>query len=580
MTKELALLCLAGTLVNVAATEPDAIVIGAGISGLSAALEAARLGARVTVIDQGTVGGGHAILSNGAVCIVNTPLQAAQRVHDGPELAEHDFLARGEDAHPDWVGRYVRESKSQLYDWLTSLGVQFEFLVKPPGNSVPRLHLAKGKGWGLVGPLFKECLRHPAIEFRWATRVEQLAVQNGRVRAVRIRNLRSGKSATVRARNVIVATGGFGSNLAMVLKHWPAGEPKPKRLLLGAAHTATGTGHEMVLRAGGKLERMDHQWNYVLGLPDPRDSSAARGLAAFNFNGVWVNEEGKRFAQEFGDPKATLGSLLRQPGASYWTVFDEKGKKGFSITLAGWDSFRDVAKIVYDTEGVTLRANSLDELAARMGVSSTTLGRTIDRFNELTKDGVDHDFQAFGPKTSPKPSPIDSPPFYAARFFPITRKSMGGVSVDAQCRVLTQAEKAIPNLFAVGEVTGFAGINGKAALEGTFLGPAVFMGRIAGRAVAHNLKAPASIELRPSPVPEAKKDFSNAECLSCHPVEDLRKNRSGYWHYEQSHRKVLDRSYQCAQCHGDLHPYDAKHHRSDRLAQTVQCATCHGVQGN
>jgi predicted oxidoreductase len=284
---------------------PDAIVIGAGISGLSAALEAARSGTRVVVVDQNTVGGGHAILSNGAVCIVGTPLQAAQKIQDGASLAERDFLSRGEDARPDWVVRYVTESKSQLYDWLTDLGVRFDFLVKPPGNSVPRLHLTNGKGWGLVGPLLQECLRHPAIQFIWATNVEDLVVQRGIVRGVRVRHLRSDRAATIRARNVIVATGGFGSNLSMVLKNWPVGEPKPQRLLLGAAHTATGSGHDIVARAGGKLERLDHQWSYVLGLPDPRDPTGQRGLAAFNFNGIWINQSGQRFTQEFGDPKST-----------------------------------------------------------------------------------------------------------------------------------------------------------------------------------------------------------------------------------------------------------------------------------
>ena len=278
MTSDLLLICLAATLVKGAATAtPDVLVVGAGISGLSAALEAARSGARVIVVDQNTVGGGHAILSNGAVCIVDTPLQTAQKIQDGVELAEQDFLSRGEDARTEWVTRYVRESKSQLYDWFTNLGVQFEFLVKPPGNSVARLHLAKGKGWGLVGPLFQECLRHPLIHFVWATRVNDLIFQNGVVRGVRVRDLRSNKNATIRAHNVIVATGGFGSNLSMVLKNWPVDEPKPERLLLGAAHTATGSGHEIVSRAGGKVERMDHQWNYVLGLPDPRDPTGARG---------------------------------------------------------------------------------------------------------------------------------------------------------------------------------------------------------------------------------------------------------------------------------------------------------------
>ncbi|MGH9627871.1 MAG: FAD-dependent oxidoreductase, partial [Bryobacteraceae bacterium] len=153
--KRTLVICLSAGLLTCASkkqSEPDAIVIGAGISGLSAALEAASSGARVTVVDQNTVGGGHAVLSSGAVCIVNTPLQASQNIHDGPELADQDFLRRGEDAQREWVARYVRESNDQLYRWFEGLGVRFDSLVKTPGHTGPRLHRTRGKGWGLVGP--------------------------------------------------------------------------------------------------------------------------------------------------------------------------------------------------------------------------------------------------------------------------------------------------------------------------------------------------------------------------------------------------------------------------------------------
>ena len=558
---------------------PDAVVIGAGISGLSAALEAARSGARIIVVDQSTVGGGHAILSNGAVCMIDTPLQASQKIADRAALAEKDFLARGEDADPTWVARYVRESKSELYDWFTAMGVRFETLVKTPGNSVPRLHLAKGKGLGLVGPLIEACLRQPSIQFVWAAKAEALIVKRGSVQGVRVRHLRSNRAETIHSRNIIVATGGFGSNLSMVLNNWPRGEPKPKHLLLGAAHTATGSGHDMVIKTGGKLERMDHQWNYVLGLPDPRDPAGLRGLAAFNFSGIWVNQNGRRFTQEFGDPQVNLSALLRQPGASYWTVFDEKSKEGFSITLAGWDNFKDVSKIVYETEGVTIAANSISELAARMGVPPGALERTVARYNELASAGVDSDFQAFGPRTSPKPKLIATGPFYAAKFFPITRKTMGGVSVDQECHVLARNGRPIPNLYAIGEVTGFGGINGKAALEGTFLGPSAFMGRIAGRMVRANRKLVGEpLRRQASEPPSPKPEFSNAECLGCHDFAVLRNNRQGYWHFEQSHRKVQDRGYQCASCHSEMLPYEPQRHTLNRLAQMPTCETCHGVQ--
>ena len=559
--------------------EPAVIVVGAGISGLSAALEAARGGASVLVVDMSTVGGGHAILSNGAVSIVSTPLQAQQKIADSPTLAAQDFLARGEDNDARWVAAYVRDSREWLYEWLTDLGVSFQGLARPAGNSVPRLHLARGKGLGLVEPIYLACLRHPNIRFQWATIAEELIIRKGRVTGVRVRNLRRRTREDLVARNVVVATGGFQSNLKTVLANWPSELPKPPHLLLGAAHSATGSGHDLVRPANASVSRLDHQWNYVLGLPDPRDPSRRRGLAAFNFNAIWVNADGKRFTQEFGDEKLGLRALLNQRDGTYWNVFDEKGKDGFSITLAGYENLGDVRRLVYETPGVVLKTDSLDELAAAMRVPPANLRATVSRYNELTKQGVDLDFQAFGERTFPKPKPIDTAPFYAAQFFPLTRKSMGGVDVDLSCRVLDKAGRAIPGLFAVGEVTGFGGINGKAALEGTFLGPGIYMGRIAGRTIAEDLGRPRVPDGDPLRTVSGQTSFTDSECLTCHDVaKEVKQPRPGYWHYEQSHGKALSRQYACSSCHRDQFPFQANAHRLDRGSIVAYCRACHGVQ--
>jgi uncharacterized protein len=399
------------------------------------------------------------------------------------------------------------------------------------------------------------------------------------VTGVRVRDLRRGTRSDMNARHVVVATGGFQSNLKRVTENWPAELPKPVRLLAGAAHTATGTGHDLVRRVKGRVSRLDHQWNYVLGLPDPRDSTRSRGLAAFNFNAVWVNAQGKRFTTELGDEKLGLRALLSQPGGTYWNVFDEKGKGGFSVTLAGWENAGEIRRLVYDTPGVVLKADSLEELAAAMRVPASNLAATVTRYNELAAEGIDRDFGAFTEKTVPKPNPIASPPFYAAQFFPITRKSMGGVDVDGQCRVLDTSGKPIAGLYAVGEVTGFGGINGKAALEGTFLGPAIYMGRIAGRSAAEGV-APGSAQQADTPARSAAAtEFPDSACVKCHDVrKEVARQRAGYWHFEQSHTKALARAYACSSCHGDMLPYDAASHRLDRRASVTYCRACHGVQ--
>src|SRR5258706_5529493 len=210
------ILILAVVLANVlgveaaAATPPqsDVVIVGAGISGLSAALEAGRAGANVTVIDMGSVFGGHAVMSSGMVCLVDTPEQRASNVLDSPDLAFGDFMSHGEDANRGWVRFYAQNSRHEIYDWLHDVGVTAWELFPQviPGNSVRRQHVAAERGVGLVSPIYRECLRHPNLNFVWNTRITALMIESGRVVGVRGIHLRSDRSKDFRAGFVVLAT--------------------------------------------------------------------------------------------------------------------------------------------------------------------------------------------------------------------------------------------------------------------------------------------------------------------------------------------------------------------------------------
>ena len=165
----------------------DVIIVGAGISGLSAALEAARGGVEVQIVDVWSVYGGHAVMSGGGVAIIDSDFQRAQGIVDTPELASEDFFSRGEDPDPYWVDYYTRNSRAELGQWLESLGVRWLSLNPQPGNSVRRFHRTDGRGLGLVTPIYREVLRHANVSFRWNFRVTELLVEQGRVVGVRAR---------------------------------------------------------------------------------------------------------------------------------------------------------------------------------------------------------------------------------------------------------------------------------------------------------------------------------------------------------------------------------------------------------
>jgi predicted oxidoreductase len=564
--------------------EPDAIVVGAGLSGLAAALEIARGGGRVTVVDRASVFGGHAVMAMGDVCLVGTPAQEARGIRDTPELAVADIMRWGKSSSPEWVRLYAEKSREEIHDWLVAMGVEFDQVLKGQGteNSVPRVHRPKGRGIGLVGPVFQECLKHPGINFLWNSQVDRLLVQEGRVRGVAVTDVRTGVTREQRAGSVILATGGFQSNLDMVREYWGKDLPFPARFLAGSGINSTGEGHQLAASSGAALVAMERQMNLASGIPDPRYKGGNRGLNARPYGSIWVNATGRRFAAEFEDPAGELPVLLRQPGATFWAIFDEGTKRGFLVSGSDWGSFAQIERLILANPALTKTASTVGELATAAGLPVAALEATVQRYNEMVDAGHDADFGRWAVGRVPRSPPrkFGQPPFYAVQFFPLTRKSMGGVSIDLSCRVLAADGSIIPGLYAVGELTGSALINGEQGISGMFLGPCILTGRVAGRAVlATTAPRPAAAKTAAVPVlPLLRPTKADTPaCLACHDLPSLvKQERTGYWHFQGVHRAVIARGLDCADCHGDIpvvvHPQT---HVIKLPSLSQSCSKCH-----
>ena len=566
-------------------TVPDAdvVVVGAGISGLSAALEAGRGGANVAVIDMFSVFGGVGVISHGGICLIGSPVQQSFGIKDDPELAYKDFMKWGEDTNAKWVHYYINNSVSEIYEWLIAMGVVFKDLWQLPGNSVPRFHNVQGRGLGLIGPIYRECVKNPNIRFIWNTQVKNLIMEDAGIVGVRTRQLRTNKEQIYHAPIVILATGGFQSNLDMVRENWPKGLRFPDRFLIGSGINSTGLGHRIAREAGANLSSLDYQWNYVSGIPDPRYPGSNRGLHALNKLSIWVNSQGKRFTNEYQGPKKNFPALMKQNPPTYWSIFDEKSKHDFFVPGSGWNDVTLVQKVIFDNPDLVKTSSTIQGLAELTGLPEKALAKTVRRYNDMVDKGIDEDFRRFGPGLPYQPCKIDQSPFYAIQQFPITRKSMGGVTIDMSCRVLDCRQQPIPGLYAVGELTGLAGINGKAALEGTFLGQCIITGRIAARSALAELKRIPKQIAASVQIPEASKvlfmEAKSKKCNDCHDlVLLLAKPRTGYWHFIKSHRVIQKRKYKCEICHSELKPCRKENHQMDPLARIKNCAICHGIK--
>lgn len=579
---KLSALTSVGLLVACGAERPqidaDVIVIGAGIAGLSAALEASHDDAKVLIIEASSVAGGHAVKAGG-FAMVGTPLQERKGHEDTPEIAFRDLMAWGEDANPDWVRYFAEHSRAEIYDWLSALGVKFTILLDTPEDTTPRFHFAGGPAVKVIVPMLREALNRENIRFLLNTTATGLIETPKPWIALRIRNSRTGAEQILRATGVILATGGFQSNLDKVRKNLSENiedfTAEGERLLIGSGQYAMGTGIDLGLDLDARLYRMDHQVIFVNGLPDPRDPG--RGLKTENPLSIWVNSDGRRFVNEAADSKKTAAAGLALSPRTHWMIFDAQGAKQLRVRGAAWLTPDSQTAEILDQPGIGHKSDTIVELARATGLPADNLVATIAAYNEAVTNNDDPAFKRFAPGGR-KAKTLSVSPYYALQLFPMTRKSMGGLAIDMQARVIGKDGNPISGLYAAGELTGVGGINGSHGGSGTFLAPSVLTGRVAGRTAAAGARS--RIDATAINWPEAeqapKVQRDGQASLDAIPVRSLLDlNRPGYWHFEQSHILVAERDYTCDQCHSLDWPPGPASSAAQRLLQLDSCDICH-----
>ncbi len=525
----------------------EVVIAGGGLAGIVTAYELLDRGLRVLLLDKDKREnfGGLAKESFGGVHLIGTPHQRRIGVRDNPELAWQDWQSvahygDADDWPRQWGRFYCENSLEYIYEFLKHKKITFlpvvnwaERGIHAPGNSVPRWHIVWGTGYEIIRCLLNALEAHPKrgnLELRFDSEVSSVEMADGRAMGV------FGPGYRVAAEHVIIASGGIcGGDLSKVRATWyrPWGLP-PAKMLNGAHIYADGALHDRVAELGGAVTHLDLHWHYAAGIHHPAKRKPDDGLSLVpSRSALWLNARGERIMSpgpmlSYGDTRHLVASVAAQPGQYSWQVMNWKIAIR-ELAVSGCDymtAFRRkdrvrlvrdllfgnkelVERLIRECPDDIVTADSLDGLMEQMDRRSL-FGLHIDRpqmegyiraWDDMIARGPAFhndeqlrriaNFRAYSGdrgRTCNFQRILDpkARPLIAIREFILTRKSLGGIQTDLQCRVLRQEAGApIPGLYAVGEAAGFGGggIHGQGSLEGTFLGGCVLSGRLAGRSI-------------------------------------------------------------------------------------------------
>jgi len=462
--------------------ETDVVVVGYGGAGACAAIAARDAGAEVVVLEKRDVPGGSTAVCGGLTYAADTSVQEANGIEDSAEKMYQHYLNAGKGLNDPELVRIAADKSADNIDWLIGLGAE---CPNPPTVSgaevnvgsepIARVH---GVTYGELtgGAAFFRVLADAAeakgSEILMGTPAKQLVVDaNGEVVGVKAES--GGKEISIKARKaVILTTGGFTRNKEMLAAYTRQGyycQP------LGVPGL-TGDGHRMALALGADVANMSE----ILGIPGltlPGAVSATYALWSFmpDLPGIFVNINGKRFVDEFAFYDWKNTELLEQPEVRCFSVFDDEMRQaGAGRIVTGFSD--DLEKEV--SEGIVVKADTITELAGKMGVPAAALEATIAKWNADVEAGVDSEFgrtAALGP--------IATSPFYAFETFPTSFDNSGGLKINAEAQVVNVWGTVIRRVYAAGQTSG--GVIGEHYPgSGTALNALVTFGRIAGQNAA------------------------------------------------------------------------------------------------
>ena len=488
--------------------DADVVVVGAGGAGMTAAITAAAEGKTVVILESQSMVGGNSVRATGGMNAGKTVYQdenefgesagvektlktAAEKYADNEtitalaktvseqwaayqanptgyfdsvELMELDTMIGGKGINDPELVETLCANSADAIDWLDEHGITLHNVSSFGGASVKRIHRpvnAEGKtvsvGSYMIPLLQENCEKAGVKMMLDTTATEILTDANGAAVGVKATGA-SGETVTVNAKAVVLATGGFGANLDMVVKY----KPELKGFMTTNAPGIQGQGIEMAQAIGAATVDMDQ----IQIHPTVEANTAALITEGLRGDGaILINEEGQRFIDEVGTRDVVSAAEIAQTGSYSWLVVDQAMADASSVIQG------------YIKKGYTVTGSTYEELGKAMGVDAAAFAETMEKWNGYVEAKNDPDFG----RTS-FANPLNTAPYYAVKVTAGVHHTMGGLKINANTEVLNEKGEVIPGLFAAGEVTG--GVHGANRLGGNAVADFTVFGRIAGAAAS------------------------------------------------------------------------------------------------
>ncbi|MBO3093508.1 FAD-dependent oxidoreductase [Cellulomonas dongxiuzhuiae] len=446
----------------------DVLVVGGGLAGHAAALAAAEDGAVVLQVEKQPVTGGSTVLSAGLSAFAGTDEQAEAGVQDSVTLLHDDILATGFHKNdPRLVDLYCSH-QAETYRWLKALGVRYGNLHAAAGQSVPRSHPTDTRR---MLDLLASRAAELGVQLRTGVRAQHLVREHGRVVGAVLEA--SGTAVEVRAGSTVLASGGFARDRALLDKF----APQMALALQAGGAGNVGDGLRMAWQLGADvIDTPFIKGTYGI-YPLPHDGEHGTGIHAIYKGGIAVNVHGKRFVDESLPYKVVGDANLAQPDGRSVQLFDSRVLRA-----------SDAAVPIFDFEGrrdsgILVEADTVEELAAAMGLDVAATAATVAEYNRRIRTG-EHDELGRVHLSGGVGEifPLVEPPFYGHLSGTVVLATYCGLVVDRALRVHDVLGDPIDGLYAAGEIVG--GFHGAGYMTGTSIGKAGIFGRLAGRSAA------------------------------------------------------------------------------------------------